>query len=55
MDVRKTILIHTSDGVVKVTPQGGRRYRVKAPAKVRITDRKGRPLGRIKPQREARS
>ena len=44
MDVKRTVLLHTSDGVIKISPQGGRTVRIKAPAKVRISDRKGRGL-----------
>ena len=40
----KTILIHTRDGVIKVTPQGRRTNIVSAPAHIRLTDRKGRKL-----------
>jgi hypothetical protein len=44
----RTFLIHTGDGIIKVTPQGGRVNNIKAPRHVRLTDRKGRPLGRAK-------
>ena len=44
----KAFLVHTRDGVIKVTPQGGRKNIIKAPRHVRLTDRKGRPLGRVK-------
>lgn len=44
----KAFLAHTKDGVIKVTPQGRRKNIVKAPRHVRLTDLKGRPLGRQK-------
>lgn len=40
----RTVLLHTSDGTIKVTPLGRRRLSVTAPAKVKITDRKGRKV-----------
>jgi hypothetical protein len=42
----RTFLIHTTDGIIKITPQGGRVNNIKAPRNVRLTDRKGRPLSK---------
>ena len=42
----RTVLLHIAGTIIKVTPQGGRRVGIKAPRHVRITDRKGRKLGK---------
>lgn len=46
LETNKTVLIHTTDGIIKVTPQGKRRNKIQAPNSVRLTDRKGRKLTR---------
>ena len=46
----RTVLAHTKCGVILISPQGGRKLGISAPASVKLTDRKGRPLGKRRPK-----
>lgn len=44
LTIRRTALIHTSCGVIKVTPQAGRKVNLRLPRHIKVTDQAGNAL-----------